>query len=248
AFSYDVVSIKPFKMEPGVRIESGSTPDGLSDRGVGLVSLLMNAFPILTLDQLVGVPDWAVASRMNDDRYDVEAKMDEETATALKKLSWDQQQEIRRSMMLQVITDRCKLKYHKETREMPIYNLVIAKGGPKFKETPAGKTDGPMMGWGEISGDGISFDQGVLMNLSSEAKRFVVNKTGLTGKYTLSLKWNPYADQDVPAWFLDQYGSQFKGRPGIFDALEEQLGLKLESAKGPVDVYVIDHVEKPSPD
>jgi len=243
SFAYDVVSIKPFK--PGVPGSVNSSADGLEYRGVGLLELLINAFPTLTLDQLVGVPDWADASRMNAERFDVEAKMDENTAGALKKLPWDQQQEIRRSMMLQVLADRCKLKYHKESHEMPIYNLVVAKNGPKFKETPAGKEDNWIGGFAEISGDNIEMKQLPGM-LSGFARRYVVDKTGLTGKYSFSLKWNPLDDQNTPAWFADQY-PQFKGRPDIFIALEQQLGLKLEPAKGPVDVYVIDHVEQPSP-
>jgi uncharacterized protein (TIGR03435 family) len=246
SFAYDVVSIKPYKPEPGAIRSANGTPDSLSYRGTGLIVLLINAFPTLTLDQLVGVPDWAMASRTGDELYDVEAKMDEDTAAALKKLPWDQQQDIRRSMMLQVLVERCKLKYHKETRELPIYNLVIAKNGPKFKETPADKKENQTGGFGQISEDNFEMKQMPAM-LSGYARRPVVDKTGLTGKYSISLKWNPYADQDVPAWLMDRFPDS-KGRPGIFDALEEQLGLKLESAKGPVDVYVIDHIEKPSPD
>jgi uncharacterized protein (TIGR03435 family) len=245
AFSYDVVSIKPFKMGPDSPMMFNSTADGLLYRGTDLMSLLMNAFPTQRPDQLSGLPDWANPSAMSDERWTFEAKMDENTAVAFKKLPLDRQREIRRSMMLQVLVDRFNLKYHKETRELPVYNLVIAKNGPKFKETPEGKQDNMMMGWGEISGDGIEFDSGLLMNLSNDSRRFVIDKTGLTGKYSFSLKWDPFAENNLPASFTDQY-PQFKGRPGIRDALEEQLGLKLEPAKGPVDVFVIDHIEKPS--
>jgi uncharacterized protein (TIGR03435 family) len=124
---------------------------------------------------------------------------------------------------------------------MPIYNLVIAKKGPKFKETPEGQKGNDTGGLGEISGDNIEMKQ-MSMMLSDSVRRLVIDKTGLTAKYTLSLKWNPLDGPNV----APEFANQFKGRPGIFDALEDQLGLKLESAKGPVDVYVIDHVEKPS--
>jgi uncharacterized protein (TIGR03435 family) len=244
AFAYDVVSIKPFKMEPGVPLSVGSTADGLSYHGVDLMGLMINAFPTQMPDQISGLPDWANASSISDERWTIEAKMDEETADALKKLPLDRQQEIRRSMLLAVLADRFKLKVHKETRELPVYNLVVAKNGPKFKETPTGKDAKSDYGWAEISGDDIEIIQ-IIGIMSGNTRRFVVDKTGLTSKYTLSLKWNPFEGQNVPAAFTDQY-PQFKGRPGIFDALEEQLGLKLEPAKGPVDVYVIDHVEKPS--
>jgi len=177
------------------------------------------------------------------ENYTVQAKMDEETAARFQKLSRDQQIDTMRTMMQQVLADRFKLKVHKETRQMPIYNLVIAKKGPKFKETPEGQKGNNTGGFGEISGDNIEMKQ-ISMMLSGSVRRLVIDKTGLTGNYTLSLKWNPLDGPNVSP----EFANQFKGRPGIFDALEEQLGLKLEPAKGPVDVYVIDHIEQPSPD
>ncbi len=246
SFAYEVVSIKPDKMGSGVPISIDSTADGISYRGADLLDLIINAYPTQVLDQLSGLPEWANPSTMNDERFDVEAKMDEETAAALKKLPQEQQQELRRSMLQQVLADRFDLKVHKETRELPIFNLVVAKNGPKFMETAPDKKINENYGWAEISGDDIKISQ-IIGMISGNARRYVVDKTGLTGKYTLSLKWNPIADQNSPAWFADQY-PQFKNRPDLFMALEDQLGLKLEPAKGPVDVYVIDHVEKPSPD
>jgi len=238
SFVYDVVSIRPYKHEGGpISVWGRETPDGFTDQGDTLMSLLDRAYPILRLDQLDGLPQWGLW-----DYYNVEAKMDEETAAALQKLPQEQQKEIRRSMMQALLVDRFKLKVHKITRELPVYNLVVAKGGTKFKETPAGKEDNLMVGWGEISGDGIAIDHGILMNISSDTGRFVVNKTGLTGKYSFSLKWNPLAGHDVPGEIADQ----FAGRTDIFTAFEKQLGLKFEPGKGPVDVYVIDHVEEPS--
>jgi uncharacterized protein (TIGR03435 family) len=246
SFAYDVVSIKPYRVGPDSPVTVYSTDDGFSYRGTGLLELVLNAYPIQMLDQVSGLPEWANGTAMSTERFDVEARMDEETAAALKKLPQDQQREIRRSMMQQVLAGRFNLKVHRETRELPVYNLVVARGGPKFKETPGGTGDAPKLEWGEISGDGIALDQAVLMELSNDSRRVVINKTGLTSKYSFSLKWNPYAEQDLPASSTDQYADQFKGRPDLFVALEEQLGLKLEPAKGPVDVYVIDHVEKPS--
>jgi uncharacterized protein (TIGR03435 family) len=239
AFSYDVVSIKPIKLEPGMSLGTSISDDGFTSRPDSLMSLIFQAYPILTSDQIVGLQQSAMA-----EFYSVQAKMDEETAAALKKLPQDQQQEIRQSMLQAVLADRFNLKVHKETRELPIYNLVIIKNGPKFKETPTGKEDNFNMGWGEISGDGIEIRQ-LLGMLSGYARRYVVDKTGLTGKYTFSLKWNPFEGQNLPTAVSDQY-PQFRGRPDLFIALEEQLGLKLEPAKGPVDVYIIDHVERPT--
>jgi uncharacterized protein (TIGR03435 family) len=201
------------------------------------MSLLYKAYPILRLEQLDGLPQWGLT-----DYYNVEAKMDEESAAAFQKLSPERQREIRPLMLQAVLADRFKLKVHKVPRELPVYNLVIAKGGPKFSETPAGKEDNVTMRWGEISGDEVAFDQGILGNFSNDTGRFVVNKTGLTGKYTFRLKWNPLAGRNLP----DGFANQFSGRPDIFTAVE-QIGLKFEPGKGWVDVYVIDNVEQPSP-
>jgi len=201
-----------------------------------LMFLIFKAYPILASFQLIGLPQDAMF-----DRYTIEAKMDEETAAALAKLPQNQQWEIRRSMLRQVLADRFQLKVHKETREQPIYNLVIAKNGPKFKATPEGKEPRNNYGSGEISGDGLEIDQ-MLSMLSAMTRRILVNQTGLTGKYSFSLKWNPLDTQEIPDWAPPE----FKTRPDLATALEEQLGLKLESAKGPVDVYIVDHVERPS--
>lgn len=244
SFTYDVVSIKPVSVGMSFRMSVNFTPDGLTFRAFTVADFVRNAFPISTPDQLVGLPDWADARGGAADRFDLDAKMDEQTADAYKMLSRDQQQEARAAMMIALLADRCKLKYHKEIRELPIYNLVIAKNGPKFKETPADSTGKRNFLWGEISGDNIEIKT-LLQILSGNARRVVVDKTGLTGKYTLSLKWNPLESENLPQSFLDQY-PDFKNRPGLIDAVQEQLGLKLEPAKGPVDVYVIDQIEKPS--
>lgn len=238
SFSYDVVSIRPYKPEDGhISVWGRESPDGYTSQGDTLMSLLDKSYPILTLDQLDGLPHWGLT-----DYYNLEAKMDEGSASALQKLPQAQQREIRRSMMRSVLADRFKLKVHIVSRELPVYNLVVAKGGPKFKETPAGTEDSEMLGWGEVSGDRIGFDQGILTNFSSGTGRLVVNKTGLTGRYSFNLKWNPLAGRNLPGGM----GDQFSGRTDIFTAVQ-QIGLKFEPSKGPVDVYVIDHVEQPSP-
>jgi len=239
AFSYEVISVKPYKVDTSTRISifTRVTANGFSAQGMDLLGLVMNAYPVLTADQIIGLHSTSIF----DERYSIEAKMDEKAAAALNKLPQDQQQETRRAMLQALLADRFNLKAHKETRELPLYNLVVAKGGPKLKESTEndpGKWHG---GWGEISGDGIAMIV-MLRTFASQTHRYVVDKTGLSGKFSFSLKWNPLDGQDVPAQLIDQ----FKDRPDLFIALEEQLGLKLESAKGPVDVYVIDHIEKPS--
>ncbi len=213
-----------------------TTPDGFSSRGFDLKSLMFNAFPIVVPDQLVGLPSWA-----SSDYYTVDAKMDEETAAAFRKLPRDQNRQVSNQMMQAMLADRFKLKFHKETRELPIYNLVVAKGGLKIETTPEGKSTGYSMGSGKLSGNGIELDS-LCFSLSNEMGRIIVNKTGLAGRYNIDLKWQP----DSMAAGSSNSSSADAPLPDLLTALQEQLGLKLEPAKGPVDVYVIDHIEKPS--
>jgi uncharacterized protein (TIGR03435 family) len=235
AFTYDVVSIKPYKQsDAGMSMWWRTTPDGFSCQGFDLANLIRNAYNIVMDDQLTGLPPWA-----NSDRYSVDAKIDEDAAAAIKKLPRDQRGKVQDSMLQAVLADRFQLKLHTESRELPIYNLVIAKAGLKTEPTPDGKGSGYSMGPGQLKGNGIELDS-LAYSLSNEVGRLIVNKTGLNGKYTIDLKWQP----DSMAAGSSPAGND--ALPDLFTALEEQLGLKLEPAKGPVDVYVIDHVEKPS--
>jgi uncharacterized protein (TIGR03435 family) len=236
AFSYEVVSIKPYKQtEAGMFMWTSFNPDSFSCQGCSFKSLMFNAFPIVMPEQLVGGPSWA-----DSDSFVVNAKMDEETAAALKKLSRDQSRQVRQQMMQDLLADRFQLKFHKETRELPIYNLVVAKAGLKIEATPEGKDIGYSMGPGNLKGTGIELDN-LAFSLSGEVGRKIVNQTGLSGRYNIDLKWQP---DSMAAGAGNSPGAD--ALPDLFTALQEQAGLKLEPAKGPVDVYVIDHVEKPS--
>jgi uncharacterized protein (TIGR03435 family) len=167
-------------------------------------------------------------------------------------------------MLQPLLAERFKLKAHTETKQLPVYELIVAKGGPKLKEATPGDTyangfKGPdgvgrggmmRMGRGQLTGQGVPIT--TLTNLlSQQLQRTVVDKTGLTGKYDLELNWTPEqgegglgpppgaaSPQAEPA--PDATG------PSIFTALQEQLGLKLQSTKGPVETLVIDHAEMPS--
>jgi uncharacterized protein (TIGR03435 family) len=236
-FTYEVVSIKPYKQTgEDVSMWMSTNPDGFSSRGFDLKSLMFNAFPIVMEDQLIGLPSWA-----SSDYYTVDAKMDEQTAAAFKKLPREQSRQVRQQMMQDLLADRFQLKFHKETRELPIYNLVIAKAGIKIEKTPEGKGNGYSVSSGKLSGNGIELDS-LAYSLSSEVGRMIVNQTGLTGGYNIDLKWQP----DAMAASAANSTSADPALPDLFTALQEQAGLKLEPAKGQVDVYVIDHIEKPS--
>jgi uncharacterized protein (TIGR03435 family) len=204
--------------------------------------------------QLSGGPGW-----IDSERYDISAKA-EGPATP----------EQLQVMMQTLLADRFKLSLRRETKEMPVYALVIAKDGPKLHENkeaeiekqqakPDGAKPGdpnapPPKGQFMRMGRGLLSSQGAPLtvladSLSRLLGRVVLDKTELTGLYDFELKWTPDESQ----------GQMFKGPDGadsapppdasgptIFTALQEQLGLKLESQKGPVEVFVIDHVEKPT--
>jgi uncharacterized protein (TIGR03435 family) len=152
-------------------------------------------------------------------------------------------------MLKSVLTDRFKLKAHVETKELPVYDLVIFKGGPKLQEAKQDRTDGapavPHNSWmgtspGRFNGQAVRLSA-LIEVLSHELHRTIIDKTGLTGEYDFKLKYTP--DEGPPPMLNGQPDTS---EPSIFTALEEQLGLKLNPAKGPVDTLIVDHVEQPT--
>jgi uncharacterized protein (TIGR03435 family) len=258
---FEVATIKPTKDDDG-RTMMMFTPDGISIHGVPMKMLLRESFGVED-DRILGEPGWV------KNRFDIEAKVDADDAPKLKNLKIDQ----RRGMMLPLLQDRFNLKYHHETRELPIYALVVAKGGVKMKEAapdpPAKsedtKPDDPtakdkprmgrhslmMNGRGHLESTGTTTTMLVHI-LSSQLGRTVVDKTGLTANYDYTLQWTP-DDAGMPMAGGGGDNGQGKGEvppdaggPSLFTALEEQLGLKLEATKNSVDVIVIDHIDLPS--
>jgi uncharacterized protein (TIGR03435 family) len=141
-------------------------------------------------------------------------------------------------MLQPVLADRFRLHVHRETRTLPVYNIVLAKGGLKMKNSATGGTCHHTS-----VGSGLRVERDCTMNdikniLEDPSGRFVIDKTGLSGRYDFELHWTP---DDTPA------DSTLAGGPSIFTAVQEQLGLKLESATAPVDVVVVDSAEQPSP-
>ena len=183
-------------------------------------------------DYPAGLPPWA-----DKDSFDVEAKANDDTVAAIRKLSSKEQEQLTRDMLQSLLADRFQLRVHYESKMQPIYELVLAKGGSKLKPLPAEKKPG----WGKIDrGEYRLHNKSITefadgLSVWNVAGRAVVDKTGLIGNYDVDLKWTPDGQQGTP-----------DSGPTLFTALEEQLGLKLEPAKGPVNTLVIDHVEKPS--
>jgi bla regulator protein BlaR1 len=248
-FKYDVASFKVNKSGPGRAVVS-ATEDGLTATNFNLKELVGSAYGILTAAQdgrIVGAPSW-----ITSEAYDVEAKMDGGTAEALKKLSPSDRALARQRMFQELLADRCKLAAHWETKEFPVYELVIAKGGSKIRESKPSDAATARRGGMGLKGRGgpLTAREAPISNLvgllSMLLNRTVVDKTGLAGKYDFTLNWTPDESND-PNFFPSSTGQPpDPAGPSIFAALQEQLGLKLEAGKGPVQVIVIDHIERPS--
>ena len=240
---FDVISVK-VNDSAAHQIMMNFTPDGIRTINVPIEFILRDAFGVND-DQLINTPGWAKSVS-----YDIEAKVAPDDVPALKNLNREQ----RAAMMLNILTDRFKLAYHRETRTLPEYALVVAKGGSKLQEfkdstDENGKPRGNrmMMSGTSLTADGIDMVSFTRL-LSQRVGRPIVDKTGLAGKYSFKLNWaNEPHDGEGPGGPPHDGAPAASGDtgPSIFTAVQEQLGLKLDSEKGPVDVIVIDHLEQP---
>jgi len=236
--TYDVVSIRPHGPGPSEGFGWRMAAESFSGISIKTQRLIMFAFGLRTTDQIVNLPEWGAA-----ESFDIRAKLDEATAAEWKKLT-DEEVEQRHQQMLQsLLVDRFALKVHHEVRQLSVFNLVVAKGGPKLKVSPVGGSSSSGMSNGYISGESISMRRFVF-NLSNEIGAQVVDETGLNGAYDLTLTWSP--DEMRASADPSESASKADAGPSVFAAVQEQLGLKLVQSKGPVDVIVIDHIERPS--
>ena len=223
-YEYAVATVKPDKSE-GVQSYWRNTIDGFSAI-TPPIGFIMSAYDVHTPEQIVGLPAWA-----GSEAFAIEAKMDGDTVAALAKLQPQEQWQQRQKMLQALLADRFALKVHRTTKELPIYVLTVVDAG-KLKKSVS-ETGGSSTYSGKFTARGISIDS-LAMNLSNTVGRTVVNQTGLAGTYDLTLEWAPEgADASDP-------------RPSIFTALEEQMGLKLKPARGPVDAIVVDAIKRPS--
>jgi uncharacterized protein (TIGR03435 family) len=234
--SFDVATIKPSdRLELGGSM--GWRPGGtLHATNLRVIGLLLSAYgktyqQPLQPAQVIGGPAWTTT-----DRYDIVGKVSPDLAASP---PTDLSEKVP-ALLQSLLEERFKLKIHWETRELPVYVVRIAdrngKLGPQlhvssldceherskcfFRVTP-----------GHLSGGSINAET-MVRTIISSLERVVIDKTGLTGKYDFDLEWSP-----------DQTSTD---NPSLFAAAREQLGLRIDSERAPVDVVVIDHVERPS--
>jgi len=197
--------------------------------------------------RIVGGPKWIVSVK-----FDIEAKSDEETMSAFGKMPLKQQIRSEQNMVQALLVDRFKLRTHHEMRRLPVYALVQAKGGSKMKpsrktgDEELGDADGPPGNWKATSVT-MKVLANELSSLPEIGGKIVVDVTGLKGSFDLVLRWTPDLTMGAAPPGTDDGLKSDSSAPSLLTALQEELGLKLESTKEPVDVIVIDSAELPTP-
>ena len=198
-----------------------------------------------------GGPDW-----IHSETFEIDAKSDGHPSIQM----------MLGPMMQAILQDRFKLRIHRETRQGPVYELALGKGSPKLKPLQDGSCTPPLVGHplpalapgqrlcrNAVGPGAVNFEGGTLSMLAGLMglilDRPVIDKTGITSYVQINLKFSPddsaasrpaTTDPGLPA------AASSSDAPSIFQAIQEQLGLKLAPAKGPVNVLVIDHIERPT--
>jgi uncharacterized protein (TIGR03435 family) len=244
--AFDVVSIKPNKSDSGGMSSTGVT-DSFKGTNLRLNDLVMDSYNLTSYDLIFGLPNWTRSAH-----FDVEAKITNPDKKQIDNLTDDQ----RNAMMLAILKDRFHFQAHLETKILPVYDLVIAKGGAKFigGNGPDAVTAAALAKRNITVGGMVTYDgeitagatpvSSLVFTLTSVVGRTVIDKTGLTGTYNFELKWTP--EHGGPANADNGQANSQDSGPSIFTALQEQLGLKLQPSKGPVQTLVVDHIEMPS--
>jgi len=238
--SFDVATIKP--NNSGATSLQGLTINGRDFKTVNssLADLIKFAYNV-QIKQIVGAPDW-----IDKDRYDIAGTPDQDGAPNIVQL---------RTMIKKLLTDRFQLKFHNEQREMSAFVLSVGKDGPKLKPTQLSGSLGSLPNIGMRpgpSGPIMVLANATISDLTAFLQllvldRPVVDHTGLTGRYDINVAFTP--DDSLFNGHMPPFPKIADGvepAPSLFDAFQQQIGLKLTAEKTQVDVIAVDHVEKPS--
>jgi uncharacterized protein (TIGR03435 family) len=228
--------------------------DGMEAAAQNLPELLCYAYGYKSLrfdGQVTGLPDWAATQR-----YDIVAKIGAADMPAFQKLSSDEQQLRREAMLQSLLAERFHLTLHRGTKQIPVYEMVVAKGGIKMKDAATDPAP-PQLGkdengkplstfrWRDRTSIMQAYSMKSLADLllipAAFVGRPVLDKTGLTGTYNFTLDWSIYSAAAAASTGPENNATS------IFTALGE-LGLKLQPATSTVETIVVDHVEQPTPD
>ena len=226
--AFEVASVRPNKSGTPNAVPPSRANGSYSASNVALKSVIANAYEV-RIFQIAGDPAWVTT-----ERFDIIARGREGTPDRL-----------RPAMLRTLLAERFKLVAHFETREQQVYALVLARSdaklGPRLKPAaPGNNPDIPLTAGGpggaRIVGKAVSMDD-FARELATQFRQVLTNRTGLNERFELDLQYTPDSSTATAPEF-----------PSIFTAVQEQLGLKLEASRGPVEVLVIDSVERPTPD
>jgi len=230
ALVFDVASIRPHAPGDNRFLVRPPSNGGFTAAGTTAKFVVMLAYDVQET-QVIGGPSWFAS-----EKWDIQARTDDRAGHSVEET---------RRMLQNMLEQRFSLRLHRETQPRPVYILTLAKNGPKLKASdPKGSTNV------QVGGNSVSVQHGELARmtqlLSTILGRPVVDRTGLTGLYDFSLQWDdaPIREGGVPG--LDAPGALGNDHGSIFTAIQDQLGLRLEPQRAPVEVIVVDGMERPS--
>jgi uncharacterized protein (TIGR03435 family) len=223
---FEVASIRPAQQDN--RQDSDIDQGRFKAHNLTLKRLIANAYDI-DMSLVLGGPNW-----VDSDSYDINAKIPEDV---------QQRRQTVPLMTQNLLAERFRLAIHREQREISGYALAVAPKGVKMKPSGAGGQSSEMhTNNTHLTARNVTMEAfAKYLSRVHDAGRLVVDKTGLSGGFDFELNWMPEQRETKPEGALDD-------RPSLFTALQEQLGLKLESAKVPVSAIVIERAEKPAAD
>ena len=251
--TFEVATVRPYNLTPALppppplpadgaivgarpalpaKIAPGRGGAQITDRVQMIVTaqqLIASAFnlPLGFEGRIEGGPDWV---RDSSHRYEVRAKIDDATFAAMQKLPPDRQRDEVQLMEQSLLADRFHLKVHFETRNLPAYALVVAKGGPKLTSAKPGEITRLSMQDNTMTATAIKLDQWILAPFLGG--RTILNQTGLTDSYDITLTWSERPE--------------LGNAPDLSTAIQQQLGLRLVPTKAPIEILVIDSIDRPS--
>jgi uncharacterized protein (TIGR03435 family) len=203
-----------------------------SATGMPLRPLIMQVYNLRDF-QIIGGPSWT-----NTDQWDFAAVADDGVSLHMVDLEMPDRHTSGSLMVQSLIENRFQFKFHREVKELPVYELTVSKNGPKFKLSAVQGPGTRRVERGEIQIEAQPFATFAYL-LARQLDHALINKADLKGLYDIKLQWST----GLRAGGDSALSSD---RPSVFTALQEQLGLKLESSKGPVEVLVIDSVSRPT--
>lgn len=233
--SFEVASVRPSRPDSR-NLDWDDSPGRVSISGYSLRRLIRAAYGLKSNAQVLGGPKW-----IDSERFDIVAKADDAETAKMQKMKGEDAERERNLMLQSLLAERFQLKVSRGTRALPAYGLVVAKSRIKLK--PAMPDEGgDLSGWGgHLEATAITMDAfaDYLNGMRELSDRVVLNRTSLTAAYDFNLDWSRDRGDG---------GSQDSEFPGLYTALEEQLGLKLEPEKAPIQVVVVEAASEPAVD